>query len=130
MDSSKVMIGTSEYTRQTEGCSYAGAEVATFIDRGEGYVVVSWTADYENYYDTYEQILSTFQFLTDTSDWQTNSYEGNYTSFSIKYPSEGEVMKEDTIFDPIITTGIDNCIFKYNDAGLGRGSVYDPLDSI
>lgn len=49
-------------TQQVEGCSYAGATVATFFPNGTGYLVVSWTTDWEEYFPKYERALSTFTF--------------------------------------------------------------------
>ncbi|MCH7492487.1 hypothetical protein IID19_02730 [Patescibacteria group bacterium] len=117
IDSTIVTIGTNEHTRQTEWCSYAGAEVATFIERGEGYVVVSWTTDYGNYYDTYEQILSTFKFLPDTSDWQT--YTNEEYGYKIKYPNSYRIEEGDIYIN----------IYSYQDNILAPSSSF-PQDEI
>lgn len=57
-----VMVGGIARIQQTEGCSYAGATVATFFTQGTGYLVLAWTTDVEDQFTTYEQILSTFTF--------------------------------------------------------------------
>ncbi len=55
-----VTVAGEERPQQVEGCSYAGAEVATFFKTGSSYIVVSWTQDVPDSYSTYNTILSTF----------------------------------------------------------------------
>jgi hypothetical protein len=56
-----VVVAGAEHIRQTEGCAYAGDTVATYFQRGNAYVVFSWTTDVADQFTTYEQILSTFR---------------------------------------------------------------------
>lgn len=48
--------------RQTQGCGYAGSNIATFIKKGSAYFSVSWTEDVSAAYPTYDLMLSTFTF--------------------------------------------------------------------
>lgn len=57
----QVVVAGVENIRQTEGCAYAGNTVATYFQRGNAYVVFSWTTDVTDQFATYEQILSTFR---------------------------------------------------------------------
>lgn len=51
--------------QQVEGCSYAGAEVATFFQTPKsGFFVVSWTQDVPDAYHTYNWLLRTFHLTT------------------------------------------------------------------
>lgn len=66
-----VEVAGVSYHQQEEGCSYAGSTVATFfpVDQGDmQYLVISWTTDVPEYFDTYNKILSTFEFTTPTND--------------------------------------------------------------
>lgn len=59
MSDATTTVANVIHPRQIEGCSYAGAEVATFFKTDKGYLLVSWTQDVPDSYQTYEEILST-----------------------------------------------------------------------
>ncbi|MFH1171454.1 MAG: hypothetical protein V1778_02865 [bacterium] len=64
-EQTNVNAAGAQRIRQIKGCSYAGSTVATYFQRGDAYVVFSWTTDVPDQYPTYDQILSTFQFTNE-----------------------------------------------------------------
>lgn len=60
----------------------------------------------------------------DSSSW--NTYESNKYGFRIRYPESGTI-SSDSIFNPIITTDVAACTFKFNGEGLGRGGSLKPI---
>lgn len=92
-DQKNVTVAGTSRVRQTEGCSYAGSEVATFFPRSAGFLVVSWTTDVPSQYLTYEQILSTIT-SDETLGWKT--YENTDFHFSIKHPADWKVTTSDS----------------------------------
>jgi flagellar basal body-associated protein FliL len=55
----------------------------------------------------------------DTSHWK--EYVSQLYDFTVMYPSDATVTS-DSLYMPLITTGIDKCQFGFNGEGLGRGA--------
>ncbi|MBU0707398.1 hypothetical protein KKG41_03425 [Patescibacteria group bacterium] len=63
------------------------------VDDG-GYIQLYWGKSLNDNYPEYEQILSTFQFTTDTSDWLT--YMNNAHGYTFQYPPEYDIIEMST----------------------------------
>ncbi|MFA5070373.1 MAG: hypothetical protein WC528_03765 [Patescibacteria group bacterium] len=70
-----------------------------------------FTAEEQAFFDS-------FQFTDETAGWKTYTNEDYY--FTIKYPEKSN-LESDGGWDIIITPGIDNCSFRFDGRGLGRG---------
>ncbi|MFA5030094.1 MAG: hypothetical protein WC495_00700 [Patescibacteria group bacterium] len=63
-----ITLNNKQYRQQEEGCSYAGSTVATFFPSNNKYIVVSWTTDVEESFDTYNAILASFLFSDEAQE--------------------------------------------------------------
>jgi hypothetical protein len=73
MQDKTIILNNKQYRQQEEGCSYAGSAVATFFPSDNNYIVVSWTTDVEESFDTYEAMLSTFRLVNVPINSKTDS---------------------------------------------------------
>jgi hypothetical protein len=90
-----VTINGITATRQSEGCLYA--QLGAYITKSDGTILEAhWPEFYIADYPEYEQILSTFQITSETTDWLT--YTNEAYGYSIQYPNNWDVTT--AVLDP------------------------------
>lgn len=68
-------------------------DVAYFLTTSGKYIAISWDVGFVKDYPEYEQILSSFIFISPTAGWKT--YTNTKWGFSFKYPATLKVTRED-----------------------------------
>lgn len=93
-------------------------QIGNYIDAKDDYVfayaVTADNVDLNLKSDINNDIIKTFKFLADTSDWQT--YTNEEYKYSIQYPSDWSI-------DSDRTTGDDNVVFDNDCAGECREAI-------